>query len=232
MVSFERLHFGYTTHLGGNVHNAVVTGIPGNDHRPGKADGTQQLLIGDILDKDDGIRLQHRAEEPAIPLKKYMLRHEGRGNQKHGYPIFFQHAEVMMPEFIFNKEHTAGSDQLQEIPGIGRSVFGKVTHVIGQLVMLSDFITGRGKKSQQDFVPGKISFQSFDEWTGLFKLAQRSDMDPDPLLTWFQQVAQPVAPAAPAPGPLRGFDIPQGCQAKYQALQQNEKIIQEEGQSN
>ncbi len=121
---------------------------------------------------------EHTSIKGTVGFEKKLVWAKNSGERNDRNLRGFQLTEVIVPEFILDKKDYFRPDQLNKLPGILGRIGGQVQNKVSPIVVFTNLIARRGKKSKQDFVRWVLRPKGFHDGSPLLKFAQRSRVKP------------------------------------------------------
>ena len=122
--------------------------------------------------------VQHATILTAIPLEEHLIGTEDARHAIDRHATMLQDMQVIIPELILDKESHHRSHRAQETTRIGDGVQRQIANNVGTLIILAHFIARRREERQQNLILRMLTAQLLHQRASLFKLTQRSSMEP------------------------------------------------------
>ena len=127
------------------------------------------------------------AEPTSIGFEEIGIGLENQRDVKQRNPSFLQCLHIVEPKLILDEKRCHKMMAIEPIVGIEGSIGRQIEHFIGQRIVLAHLITRRREERQQNLVLRIVALDGFDDGPPLFKLAQRSRMEPNPVTIVLRQ---------------------------------------------
>ena len=101
-----------------------------------------------------------------------------------------ENMQIIIPEFILDKESHHRAHCAEETAGIGDSVQRQIGDNVSPFVVLTHLIAGGREERQQNLILWMLTAKLLHQRAALFELTQRSSMEPHVLRLWIHLLSQ------------------------------------------